>query len=256
MEILQVNIDDIKVNPYQPRLEFSEEKLSELARSIEENGILQPIVLRLKDDSYEIVAGERRYRAAKLVGLKKINSVIIDVDDNESAKLAIIENIQRENLNPIEEGLGYKKILSSFNMTQEELGEKLGKSRPYISNTIRLLDLDDLVQKYIIDGKISTGHGKLLLSIKEKALQVKIADEIIKNQLTVKQTKSIIDSMGKGNKKLKPKDSYIQSLEEDLMSYFGTKVNLIQKKEKGIIEIEFYNDEDLERILEMFIEQS
>lgn len=252
-KILMISTKDIIPNPNQPRIRFAEEKLVELAESIGENGMIQPIVVRELEGFYEIVAGERRFKAAERLKLEEVPCILLDIEQKESAKLAIIENIQREDLNIMEEALSYKNILEKFSMTQDELSKKIGKSRPYISNTIRLLELEKPVREHIVMENLSSGHGKLLLAVKDKNMQIEIAEEAVKNKLTVKQTKSLIDKLTKPKKstKIGSRDLYIESLEEDLMMHLGTKVNLVQKKEKGIIEIEFYNEKDLGRILDI-----
>lgn len=251
--ILNIDIEDIIPNRNQPRLDFNEENLKELAESIGKHGIIQPILLRDIKTGYEIIAGERRWRAAKMAGLRDIPSIIKEMGEEESAKIALIENIQRENLNPIEEAQAYKQLMEDFHLTQEELSSQIGKSRSYIANSIRLLRLDNHIIDKISEGSLSQGHGKALLGIKDKKAQIQIAEEILNKSLNVRDTEVIVK-----DKKLKPKDnleerfkdSYITSIEENLMMALGTKVNLIQGNKKGRIEIEYYGDEDLERILD------
>ncbi len=251
-KVVNVAMDQIRPNSYQPRENFNEERLEELSKSIEENGILQPIILRKLPSGYEIIAGERRFRASKLLNYREISSIIIEAGDKESAKLALIENIQREDLNIIEEAEAFRQIIGEFKMTQDELARKIGKSRPYISNTMRLLDLDERVIGLMKLEKLTSGHGKLLLGVKDKDLQYEIAKNIVGKKLTIRQAKSLIDRLlNKKPKKNLHKDFYLKSLEDDLMMHFGTKVNLVKKKDKGIIEIEFYNEDDLGRILDI-----
>lgn len=252
--ILNIPIEDISPNRNQPRTDFDEEALGELAESIKVHGLLQPILLRDINGKYEIIVGERRWRACKLAGLKEIPSIIKEVGEEESAKIALIENIQREDLNPIEEAQAYKRLMEDFNLTQEELSLQIGKSRSYIANSIRLLRLDDEIIDKISEGKLSQGHGKALLGIKDKQAQVRIAEEILNKNLNVRDA----EAMAK-NKRLnieedleeRLENSYINSIEENLMRALGTKVNLIHGNKKGKIEIEYYGDEDLERILEV-----
>lgn len=250
--ILKIETSLIVSNKYQPRLDFNNDKLEELSKSIEENGLLQPIILRPEGEGYEIISGERRFRAVELLGLGEIPSIVVDVENRESAKLALIENIQREDLNLVEEARAYSRILEEFDITQEELATSIGRSRPYVSNTIRLLDLDDIVLEYLISGDLTSGHGKLLLGVKDKSLQIKVAKEIVEKKLTVRSSKALIDRvLNKKPRQELHKDFYLKSLEEDLMMHFGTRVNLVRKKQKGVIEIEFYNEDDLGRILDI-----
>lgn len=244
-----INISDIEPNKSQPRKKFEEDSLIELSDSIKEYGIIQPIILQKKEKFYEIVAGERRWRACKLVGLKEIPGIIKDMGQEESAKIALIENIQREDLNPVEEAQAYKTLMEEFKLTQEELSLQIGKSRSYISNSIRILNLDNKVLDHISSGELSQGHGKAILSIKDKEEQIKIAKEILNKKLNVRDTESL--TRNKNNMKKDLEDSYIISIEEELMRALGTKVNLLQGEKKGKIEIEYYGDEDLERLLEV-----
>lgn len=247
--ILNINIKDISPNKNQPRRDFDEDSLKELAKSIEIYGLIQPILVRDIKGKYEIVAGERRWRACKLAGLKEIPSIIKDMGQEESAKIALIENIQREDLNPVEEAQAYKRLMEEFSLTQEELSSEIGKSRSYISNSIRILNLDNEILDHISSGDLSQGHGKAILSIKDKEEQIKIAKEILNKKLNVRDTENLAR-----NKNIVEKDldkSYIISIEEKLMMALGTRVNLLQGEKKGKIEIEYYGDEDLERILEV-----
>lgn len=247
--ILNINIKDISPNKNQPRRDFDEDSLKELAKSIELYGLIQPILVRDIKGKYEIVAGERRWRACKLAGLKEIPSIIKDMGQEESAKIALIENIQREDLNPVEEAQAYKRLMEEFSLTQEELSSEIGKSRSYISNSIRILNLDNEILDHISSGDLSQGHGKAILSIKDKEEQIKIAKEILNKKLNVRDTENLAR-----NKNIVEKDldkSYIISIEEKLMMALGTRVNLLQGEKKGKIEIEYYGDEDLERILEV-----
>ena len=238
--ILNINIKDIVPNKNQPRTDFDDDSLKELAKSIELYGLIQPILVREVKGKYEIVAGERRWRACKLVGLKEIPGIIKDMGQEESAKIALIENIQREDLNPVEEAQAYKTLMEEFKLTQEELSLQIGKSRSYISNSIRILNLDNKVLDHISSGELSQGHGKAILSIKDKEEQIKIAKEILNKKLNVRDTESL--TRNKNNMKKDLEDSYIISIEEELMRALGTKVNLLQGEKKGKIEIEYYGD--------------
>ncbi|MDR7854977.1 ParB/RepB/Spo0J family partition protein [Tissierella sp.] len=252
--IRSIDINLIVANGNQPRQEFHKEALDELASSIEENGLIQPIIVRKIKDKYEIIAGERRWRACKTAGLKEIPCILKDVTEDVSAKFALIENIQREDLSPIEEAVAYKKLMSNFNLTQDEVASQVGKSRSYISNTIRLLNLDKDIIDYIAKGELTAGHGKVLLGIKDKNEQLSAAKKIINNNLNVRETESIVREKEKPTKKLqikRKKDPYAVDLEDSLMKALGTKVSLIQGNKKGKIEIEYYGNEDLERLIDI-----
>lgn len=257
-EILEISVNDIVPNKNQPRENFDEDNLLSLAESIEENGLIQPIIIKKLGDKYELIAGERRLRAVKLLDMEKIPAIIRDIDDKKSAKLALIENIQREDLTPVEEALAYKNMIENYNVTQKELSKSIGKSRPYISNTIRLLDLDEQVLDHINNNLISIGHGKAILALDDKETQRKLAKEIMDKGLSVRETERIIKKINEekpNEEKVDPnvimeKDNYLITLEEQLMMSLGTKVNLIPGKKKGIIEIEYYTEDDLGRIIE------
>ncbi len=237
----------------QPRQYFDDASLNDLASSIEKNGIIQPIIVRKKDDHYEIVAGERRWRASKAINLREIPVIIRDIDEESAAKISLIENVQRENLNPIEEASAYKNLMVNYSLKQEELGEAVGKSRTYISNSIRLLNLDKRVIDLLYDGKLTSGHGKVLLGITDKEQQYKAAQRIVDLGLNVRETETEVKQAKSISKikKLKPKEAYIKDIEENLMSSLGTKVFLNPGKKKGKIEIEYYGDDDLERLIEL-----
>lgn len=238
----------------QPRKEFEEEQLEELANSIEIHGVIQPIILRRKKDKYEIIAGERRFRASKIAGKKEIPSIIIDVDDENAAKFALIENIQREDLNPIEEALAYKRLMEEYELKQDELADTVGKSRVYIANTVRLLKLEKEIVGYISKGEISPGHGKALLGIDNRRDQLELANKIIANGLNVRETeKKVKESKVEkiDSKKESVKDPYTITLEEEMMRSLGTKVKLIPGNKISKIEIEYYTEEDLDRIYEI-----
>ncbi len=247
--INEILLDDIVPNKNQPRKKFEEEGIKELAESIKENGIIQPIVVRKINDKYQIVIGERRYRAAKLIGLKKIPAVIRDVSDSKTLELALIENIQREDLNPIEEASAYKTIIDREMITQEELSRKIGKSRSYIANMIRLLELPEKVKEYVSRGTISVGHAKAILSVKNPDEQIKIAKEIINKGYSVRDVEGLTKrkNVSRGTYEKNP---YIAEIEEKLIDRFGTKVRINYKDGKGSLIIDFYSEEDLERILE------
>lgn len=251
-----VDINLIKNSDKQPRKFFDDGKIAELAQSIKEHGIIQPIVLNKEDDNYVIVAGERRWRAAKLLNLKEVPATIMNLDDKDILEISLIENIQRKDLNPIEEALAYKRLLDEFNLTQEKLSERLGKSRTSIANIIRLTNLCEAVKQYLIDEVISEGHGKVLLSIEDESLQSEIAQKVIDENLSVRDLEKLIKQLA--NKKEEKKkesqreiDPYYKDAVDRMQNHFGTKVNISSKANKGKIEIEYYSNEDLQRILDI-----
>lgn len=252
-----IDLNLIKPNKKQPREYFDEKKISQLAESIKEHGIIQPLVLKKDGEVYTIIAGERRWRAAKSIGLSEVPAVIIDATEKDLLEISLIENIQREDLNPIEEAKAYKRLLDDFNLTQEELAKRVGKSRVAITNCMRLLNLDERVQDYLIDEVISEGHGRALLAVENKNLQYKLAQAIIDEDLSVRDTEKLIKDYYKKNQmndKEKVKDynnQYVSDIESRLENYFGTKVLLKNGKNKGKIEIEYYSGEDLQRIIDM-----
>ncbi|CDZ75722.1 stage 0 sporulation protein J [Peptoniphilus sp. ING2-D1G] len=244
-----IKIKDIVVNESQARKHFDEDSLQELANSIKEFGIIQPLILRKKDDKYMIVAGERRFRAAKLVDLEEVPAIIKDISDENADKISLIENVQRKDLNPIEEAAGYKNVIDSYGITQEQLAKALGKSRQYIGNTMRLLRLDERVIEFMKRGLLSPSHGKILLAIKDKERQYSEAKRIVNLGNTVKETTYIIK-----NKRQRPEsDIYIEKAKRDLSDVLGTKVMIKNTGKKKNIVIEYYNDEDLSRIYEKII---
>lgn len=249
-----ISINLIRSNENQPRKAFDDEKIAELAESIKHHGIVQPIILKRDKEDYIIVAGERRWRAAKLLGLKEVPAVVMDLTDKQVLEIALIENIQRENLNPIEEAIAYKQLLNEFNLTQEELSKRIGKSRVSITNTMRLMNLNINVQQYIIDGVISEGHGRVLLGISDEDLQYEIAQKVIDEKLSVRELESIVKSLNKEKNdivKQRELNPYYKDITNRLQDYFGTKVNISSKNNKGKIQIEYYSEEDLQRILEI-----
>lgn len=253
--IFKVSINDIKPNEEQPRKYFDPEKIVELAESIKEHGIIQPIVLKKDGSTYTIIAGERRWRAAKTIGLKEVPAVIMDLSDKQVLEVSLIENIIREDLNPIEEALAYKKLIKDFNLTQEEISKKVSKSRSAIANCMRLLNLDKRVQDYLIDGVISEGHGRAILGIDDNNIQYEIAQKIIDEDLNVRQTEKLIKNFGNNKVKVEKKNivnPYHRDITSKLEGYFNTKVTLNEKKDnKGKIEIEYYSEDDLQRIIEL-----
>ncbi|VEI05392.1 ParB/RepB/Spo0J family partition protein [Kurthia zopfii] len=255
-QVEKIKVRSIKPNPFQPRKEFSDEALEELATSIKEHGVLQPIIVRKKGVSYEIVVGERRFRASKLALQNEIPAVVRDLTDQQMMEYALLENLQREDLNAIEEAEAYQNLMEHLSLTQEQLAQRLGKSRPYIANHIRLLSLPKEIQAYVVEGQLSTGHARALLALKNKKVMQQVAEKIIAEGLNVRQLEALVQQMmqsegSKETKKELKKDLFIEEHEGHLRDYFGTSVQIKKGKHKGKIEIEFFSDDDLERILEM-----
>ena len=253
-----ISINKIKSDEEQPRKLFDSEKIAELSESIKTHGIIQPLILRkYEEDQYIIVAGERRWRAAKMAGLKEVPAVIMELTDRDILEVSLIENIQRQDLNPIEEAIAYRKLLSDFNITQEELSKRIGKSRVAIANTIRLTNLDERVQQYIIESIISEGHGRALLAIEDKEKQYELAQKVIDEKLSVRELERLIKKFNEDEEKEKViwsshyVNPYYKEITNQLQDHFGTKVNILNKKNKGKIEIEYYSEEDLQRILDI-----
>lgn len=252
--ISYIEINDIKPNSNQPRKTFDEEKLDELASSIKEHGLIQPVVLRSVKNGYEIVAGERRWRAARKIGLKEIPCIVKELTDEENMLLAIIENMQREDLNPIEEAEGISQMIDTYGLTQEQVSKSVGKSRPYITNSLRLLKLPEEIRKYVADGLLSSGHARAIVSAGSITHQMEIAEAAVKNGLSVRQIEKMAqEKKSSAGSKAKPrqKNADVKRVEDDLKDVLGTKVTLNQKGKKGKIEIEFYSREDLERLIEL-----
>lgn len=246
-QVVDLNIEEIFANEEQARKTFDPDKLKDLAKSIESFGVIQPIIVRKLDDKYEIIAGERRYRASKLAGKITIPAIIKDLDDFQREKISLIENVQREDLNPYEEALAYKSIIEKYELTQEDLAKGLGKSRPYISNTIRLLRLDDRVLELLKDGKISYSIARELLAIQDKDAQYEKALEIIKDGLTVKD----LTQKKKKRTKVKKANIFLEEVEEKFINTLGTKVKI--DDDKKVISINYYDNEDLQRLIEIIV---
>ena len=252
-----VNISLVEPNRNQPRKEFDKEALSELAASIKQYGILQPIMVQKNGDMYEIIAGERRWRAAKEAGLKEVPVIVREYDKQKIMEISIIENIQRENLNPIEEAMAYQCLMEEYGLKHDELADKVSKNRSTITNSMRLLRLSENIQQMIIDGKISTGHAKVLLSVENKEEQEKIAAELVSRSLSVRELEKLVKKYIKPRKKKENKDTIDYSLfykeyEDKLKDILGTKVQINTKdKNKGRIEIDYYSAAELERIVEL-----
>ena len=258
-DIREIEIEKITPNHDQPRKYFDEDKIKELAKSIKENGIIQPIVIRNKGDKYEIVVGERRYRGAIEAGLKKIPAIIKDYSDSKLLEIALIENIQRKDLNPLEEALAYKTIIKRETITQDELAKRVGKSRSYIANMIRLLELPDEIKEYVSRGTITVGHAKAIMAINNKDKQIELARKIVKDGLSVRETEEISkeESVPRGTKDVEKdfseENPYIKQLEEKLIGTLGTKVRIKYKNERGSIIIDFFSDEELDRLIESLL---
>ncbi|WP_064092095.1 ParB/RepB/Spo0J family partition protein [Rossellomorea aquimaris] len=254
--IQEIKIKEIRPNPYQPRKIFDPQAIDELKESIQEHGILQPIIVRKTIKGYEIVVGERRYRAAKAAKLTEVPVVIRELNDQQMMELAVLENLQREDLTPIEEGAAYQMLIEKLKITQEELAKRLGKSRPHIANHIRLLSLPVPIQELISEEKLTMGHGRALLGLKKKNNLSMVVNRILKESLNVRQLEKIIQEMNENvsretKKEEKRKDVFIQEQESILRERFGTTVTIKHSKKKGKIELEFFSKEDLERILEL-----
>ena len=250
-----IAVSKLIVNPFQPRKIFNEEALKELAESIKEHGIIQPIVVRKKEKKYEIIAGERRFRAAKLAGLKEVPAIVKEMTEQQMMEVAILENLQREDLTPIEEAEAYSSLIDNLNFTQDALAKRLGKSRPHIANHIRLLQLPEEVRQLMNEGVLSMGHGRALLGLKNKGRIAEVAQKVIAQSLNVRQLESLVHQVNEGvsheTKEKVKKDVFVQATESQLREYFGTSVQVKKQKNKGKIEIEFYSEDDLERILDI-----
>jgi ParB family transcriptional regulator, chromosome partitioning protein len=254
--VQEVKLKDIRPNPYQPRKIFEPGAIEELKESILEHGILQPIIVRKSIKGYEIVVGERRYRAAAAAKLEVVPVVVRELNDQQMMELAVLENLQREDLSPIEEGAAYQMLMDKLKITQEEVAKRLGKSRPHIANHIRLLSLPTPIQELISEGKLTMGHGRALLGLKNKKNLSTLVNRILKESLNVRQLEKIVGEMN-GNvsretkKPERKKDVFIKEQETMLRERFGTTVTIKQSKKKGKIELEFFSKEDLDRILEL-----
>lgn len=256
---IMMKINTVEPNREQPRKNFEEDALLELADSIKQFGILQPLIVQKRKDYYEIIAGERRWRAAKLAGIKEVPVIVKEYTNQEILEISLIENIQRENLNPIEEAMAFKKLLHEFNLKQDEVAERVSKSRTAVTNSMRLLKLNEKVQQMIIDDMISTGHARALLAIDNEEQQYVIANKIFDEKLSVRETEKLVKEL-KNPKKEKPvkpevKNTFVyEDLEEKIKNIVGTKVHVNHKSNgKGKIEIEYYSDNELERIFDLLM---
>lgn len=255
-QMMKINM--VEPNRDQPRKNFEEDALLELSDSIKQFGILQPLLVRKRKDYYEIIAGERRWRAAKMAGIKEVPVIIKDYTEQEIVEIGLIENIQRENLNPIEEAMAFKRLLEEFNLKQDEVAERVSKSRTAVTNSMRLLKLDERVQQMIVDDMISTGHARALLAIDDKIQQYDLANKIFDDKLSVRETEKLVKDI-KNPKKPKPKKEVknifvYTDLENRMKEVMGTKVSIASKGNgKGKIEIEYYSDFELERMFDMIM---
>ena len=254
--IFTVDIQKIKPSENQPRKSFNQDKLDSLIASIKTHGIIQPVVVITVDGGYQLIAGERRWKAAMEAGLKEMPCVVKDLGDRERMEVALIENLQREDLNPIEEAMAYKALMDAHSLTQEQISIAIGKSRPYIANTLRLLNLPGSIQGMVINQKLSSGHGRALLAIENHDILIGIAQKIVADNLSVRETESLVNEMM--NKKEQKKsirktsrDSNLVYIEDTLKGALGTKVVIVKGKKKGKIEIEYYGEEELERLVEI-----
>ncbi len=250
-----IDINEIKPNQNQPRKVFDEEKLGELADSIKEHGLIQPVILRKAEKGYEIVAGERRWRACRKAGLKEIPCIIREFTDEQNMLIAIIENMQREDLNPIEEAEGLNQMITSFGMTQEQVSKSVGKSRPYITNALRLLKLPTEIREMLSMDQLSAGHARAIAGISDTEKQIRIAEYAVKEGLSVREIEKLIKEESapkkKASRKKAEKSADVIKVEDDLKQIMGTKVSLSQSGRKGKIEIEYYSRDELERLIEM-----
>lgn len=246
--ILKINPDKISINPQQPRTHFAEIALNDLADSIRQHGIIQPLIVTRKDDHYELIAGERRLRASKIVGLKEVPVIVREEQELKKLELALIENLQRENLNPLETAVAYKKLLDEFNITQEEVSKKVGKARSSVANALRLLSLPLEAQTALAEGKISEAHAKFLLGLDSLDKQINMLKKILRQNLTVAQTDREIKRLG-GTKAAKVKDYLDRAREEEMGEYFGTKVEIKRHGKGGKIIFDFYSEEELNDLI-------
>jgi ParB family transcriptional regulator, chromosome partitioning protein len=252
--IIEMKITDVEPNENQPRKAFDDQALTDLSESIKEHGVVQPIIVRQIGNGYQIIAGERRWRASRLAGKKTIPAIVKDCSNLEVMELALIENLQREDLNSIEEALAYKSLIEEYNMTQDEIAKQIGKSRPAIANSLRLLQLPQNIKNMIAEGKITQGHARALLAIDGEKKQLEMAEKIINQQLNVRQIEKLAKETKHKEKNDAPPDKYqleINQLEEKLKTALGTKVTIQHKSNKGRIEIEYYSNEELDRIVDL-----
>jgi ParB family transcriptional regulator, chromosome partitioning protein len=251
--VREIKINEIEPNLNQPRKNFNDEKLLQLSESIKQHGIVQPIIVKREDETYRIVAGERRWRAARLAGLISVPVIIKELSNKQVMEIALIENLQREDLNAIEEAEAFERLIKEYNLTQEEVSTAVGRSRSAIANSIRLLVLSDKIKGFVINGELSSGHARALIAIQDSSLQQKVADEVISTNLNVRETEKLVKKYLSQKVKLKPQQRKAEQIEieDKLKNIFGTKVQLISNNKKGKILIEYYSMVELDRILEL-----
>lgn len=247
-----IRLSDIEPNPRQPRRDFDPAALEELAQSIRENGVITPITLRKTGDTYQIIAGERRWRASRLAGRTEIPAIVLDVDENTAYALALIENLQREDLNPMEEAEGYRRLTQELGMTQEQAAARVGRSRPAVANALRLLTLPQPVAALLRDKQLSAGHARALLPLEREEVMLKAAQTVLEQQLSVRQTEALVKQLLKApeDKPEKAPDIYVQDLERAMAAFTGHKITIQPGAKKGKITIEYYGNEDLEAVCE------
>jgi len=254
--VLFVDINDIKPNSSQPRQVFNEEKIEELAASITVHGVIQPVLLKEADGGYEIIAGERRWRAARKAGLKQVPGILKELTKEQLLIVSLIENIQREDLNPIEEAEAFQRMYKDFGLTQQDISGNVGKSRPYITNSLRLLKLPEEIQKMVLDGRLTNGHARALINIENVEKQILMAEKIAAEALSVRETEKLVQEAGKKNKrspkKAPEKHADILNIEEELKEILGTKVTLNHKGKSGKLEINYFSRDELERLIDIF----
>lgn len=258
-DYFQCDVDLITPNRYQPRIQFQEDELKELSDSILEQGIIQPLLVRSHENGYELIAGERRLRAAKLAGLTEVPAVVKDITDRQLLEMSIVENVQREDLNPMEESDSYQRLMSEFDLTQEQVSERVGKSRPAVANFLRLQNLPDQIKDTLRDGVISMGHARALLGAETLAQQSEAWRAVVAKGLSVRDTENLVKKLKAAKEKPEkpepgPDESWFADLAEDLSVQFGTKVKIARSGQKGKVEIEFYNNDDLDRLIGMLRE--
>ena len=250
--VKSIRISEIEPNPGQPRHNFDQISLEELAQSIRENGVITPLTLRKNGEKYQIIAGERRWRASRLAGLKEVPAHVIEADDRTAFALGLIENLQRQDLDPMEEAAGYKTLMEEYGMTQEQAAERVGKSRPAVANALRLLQLPEHIAALVSDRELSAGHGRAVLSLKDPVKQDKLVQLILQDNLSVREAEKLAAQLQKeAPEKVKaPKDIYVAQLEKDMTGFTGHKVTISHKPKKGKLTIEYYGNQDLEAICE------
>jgi ParB family chromosome partitioning protein len=259
--IVFININNIAPNPNQPRKDFKDDKIEELAASIKEHGVIQPIMVRKSTNGFEIVAGERRWRAARKAQIKEIPCIIKELDEHENMIIAIIENMQREDLNALEEAKAFQQLAESFKLTQEEISKSVSRSRPYITNALRLLKLPEEIQGMIVDGSLTAGHARAIAGMKHKDKQIALGKQTVEKGLSVRQVEDLakkledpkLESKKRNNVGKKKTSKEVSMIEEEMIKKFGTKVNIISGKKRGRIEIEYYSNDELERLIELIL---